>query len=597
MNNNLKKILIFFNDLFLIILTTFFAYILRFESIEIINLLELKNFLIPILSYFFIFFYFSLNNQVIRFFFLSQVNLYIKSNIFYLLISIILAFLLYGYLPRSISVIQPILFFLFFLLSRLIAFYLVNIFSKRDKSDCFLVGINNESLSFINNIDFLNDYKIKFIFESNKDLINRRINNIKIIDIKKLDSFTNKHSPNLIISIINNKQLFRESLKVVTKYEIKMKKIITTKKNHLYSNNFEFENVTISEIFDTKISSKNFGKSFLNKNILVTGAGGSIGSEICRQLVKQKISSITIVDINEFNLFNISKELQSINNKIKINRLLLDLNDYKDLLREFKNKKIDFLFHAAAFKHVGIVEENFVTGFKNNILTTYNILKINNILKIPNFVLISSDKSVRPTNLMGASKRCCELLTYYFHSQSLKNKMSFSVVRFGNVINSSGSVLPIFKKQIEKNQPLTVTHKNVSRYFMTIPQAVNLVLHSSIMSKGLKIYLLDMGKPIKILDLAKKLLIINGLYDRNKNKIRFVGLAQGEKLYEELYKDFKYKKTNKKQIFESIEKIPNPILIINSYKKILRSINNYNLPELKKSLRNELISYEYNKTK
>lgn len=589
-NNNLKKFFIFTNDFSIVIFTVLFAYIIRFENIDIVYSLDLKNFILPILLYLFISFYFSLYKQVIRFFFLNQLNLYIKANITYLIISIIISIFFNNFAPRSISIIQPILFFLFFLLSRLLAFYLINIFSKKKQTNCFLVGINYESLAFINNNNFLTDYNIKFIFESKKNLIDRRINNIKILDIKKLEFYITKHSPDLVISTVNNNYLFKESLRLIIKHEIRMKKILSIEKKHMYSNNYQFENVSINEIFDMKISNKSFGKSFYKKNIIVTGAGGSIGGEICRQIVKQNINNLILIDINEYNLFSISKELKNISKDVKIKTLLLDLNDFDLLFHQLKTKKIDFLFHAAAYKHVGIVEENFVTGFKNNILTTFNILKINNLLKIKRFVLVSSDKSVRPSNLMGASKRCCELLTYYFQSLSTNNT-SYSVVRFGNVINSSGSVLPIFKAQMEKNQPLTVTHKNVSRYFMSIPQAVNLVLHSSIMSNGLKIYLLDMGEPIKILDLAKKLLIINGLFDPKKNNIRLIGLSKGEKLFEELYKDNNFKKTSNIQIYESIEKIPDHILIIKLYNKIISSLNKRNVNSLKKNLTSELISY------
>lgn len=588
MNNNYKKYLITINDFIIVIISTFLAYIIRFEDFEIVFSISIFNFILPNLIYFILFVRYSIYKQVVRFFFINQINLYFKLNFIYLVISIAIYPLFYGYFPRSISVIQPIVFMQLFFISRIFAFYLINILTKKNKLKCFLVGVNKESLSFINNA-FQENYVITHIFERNKDLINRNVNTIKVSDVKFLDFYVKQKLPDILISIVDDKFLFKQSTKVVIKNNLRMKKITTTNKNHLYLNNYEFEEVTLDELFQTNILNKNFNNNFKNKNIIITGAGGSIGKELSRQLSNQNVKNLYLLEKDEYSLFKIHQEL-SIKKNLNVHRVLIDLKDFELLKKLFKNISIDFIFHAAAYKHVGIVEENYVSGFYNNIIITDNILKLNKEKNIKNFVLVSSDKSVRPTNLMGASKRVCELLIYKYKYSS-KNKFNYSIVRFGNVINSSGSVLPIFKKQIENKKPLTITHKNVSRYFMSIPQAVNLVLHSSIITNGLKIYLLDMGKPIKILEIAKKLLKVNGLL-KNENKIKFIGLGKGEKIEEELYKDFNFIKTTNKQINESLETSPDINKIISLYRSILDALKKHDLKKLKRSLNNKMVSYE-----
>ncbi len=589
MNSSYKKYIITINDFTLVIISTYLAYIIRFEDLEIFFNLSLKNLFIPVILYALIFFRYSIYTQVVRFLFTRQINLYFKINFIYLIFSSIVYSLFYGYLPRSIGIIQPLVFIQLFFLSRIFAFYIINNLHKKKQKTCFLVGINKESLTFINN-SFQDDYLITKIFENKNELINRKINTIQVHSINLLEDYVLKSQPDIIISVSDNKNLIKKTTKIVLKYELRMKKIISTKKKHLYLDNYEIEELTIDELFQTKVINKDFKNNFINKDIIVTGAGGSIGKEISRQLVNQNVKNLYLLDKDEFNLFNIHKELNKINHKINIHRVLINLKEYDIFFNYFKNKKVDFIYHAAAYKHVGIVEENYVSGFLNNIIITENILKFVNLMKVKNFVLISSDKSVRPTNLMGASKRICELLTYKYRHYN-KNDSNFSIVRFGNVINSTGSVIPIFREQIQNNKPLTITHKNVTRYFMSIPQAVNLVLHSSIIGKGLKIFLLDMGKPMKILELAKKILKINGIIDVKK-RIKFIGLGKGEKIEEELFKDFEYKKTSNSQINESLEEKPNINEINKLYDNIILSLNKFDLLMLKKILKDKMVSYE-----
>ena len=278
-------------------------------------------------------------------------------------------------------------------------------------------------------------------------------------------------------------------------------------------------------------------RNITGKNILITGAGGSIGSELSRQIINLSPNKIILLDNSEFNLYNIHQELSSMLRNVEVIPSLCTVTNYHQLKKIISEDNINTIFHAAAYKHVPMVEMNIIAGVYNNIIGTYNVAKLADELKVDNMVLVSTDKAVRPTNVMGASKRLSELVLQAF---SDKSSTCFSMVRFGNVLDSAGSVVPLFRKQIKKGGPVTVTHRNISRYFMTIPEAVQLVLQSGAMAKGGDVFVLDMGDPIKIIDLAYKMIHLSGLTPiDNENpdgdiSIDFTGLRPGEKLFEEL---------------------------------------------------------------
>ena len=273
------------------------------------------------------------------------------------------------------------------------------------------------------------------------------------------------------------------------------------------------------------------------KNILITGAGGSIGSELSRQIMKLLPKKVVLVDNSEYNLYNIHLELASRTSTVEVIPSLCTVTNIYQLKQIIEENKIHTIYHAAANKHVPMVEMNIVSGTYNNVIGTYNVAKLADELEVENMVLVSTDKAVRPTNVMGASKRMSELILQAF---SEKSKCCFSMVRFGNVLDSAGSVVPLFRKQIKEGGPVTVTHRNITRYFMSIPEAVELVLQSGAMARGGDVFVLDMGEPIKIIDLAYKMIHLSGLKPiDNENpdgdiRIEYTGLRPGEKLYEEL---------------------------------------------------------------
>lgn len=277
-----------------------------------------------------------------------------------------------------------------------------------------------------------------------------------------------------------------------------------------------------------------------NKRVLVTGGGGSIGSELCRQIARFNPKELIILDIYENNVYDLQNELNSQYNKygfeekLNMSVIIASVRDGQRIDSVIKERKPDVIFHAAAHKHVPLMESNPSEAIKNNILGTYNVAKAADKYNVAKFVLISTDKAVNPTNVMGATKRFCEMIVQSFAKVS---DTEYVAVRFGNVLGSNGSVIPLFKRQIAKGGPVTVTHKDIIRYFMTIPEAAQLVLQAGAMAEGGEIFVLDMGQPVKIYDLAHDLIKLSGFEPEKDIKVAVTGLRPGEKLYEELLLD------------------------------------------------------------
>lgn len=279
------------------------------------------------------------------------------------------------------------------------------------------------------------------------------------------------------------------------------------------------------------LDNKGISEYLNNKIVLVTGAGGSIGSELCRQIVQFGPKLLILLDIYENTVYDIQNELRYDYPNLNIKVLIGSVRD-KDRLKEIFNRyNINVVFHAAAHKHVPLMEDSPKEAIKNNVFGTLNLVNISHIKYVEKFVLISTDKAVNPTNIMGATKRLCEMIIQSYNTIS---ETEFVAVRFGNVLGSNGSVIPLFKKQIKNGGPVTVTHKNITRYFMLIPEAAQLVLQAGGFAKGGEIFVLDMGKPVKIYDLAMDLIKLSGLEPHRDIKIKITGLRPGEKLYEEL---------------------------------------------------------------
>jgi FlaA1/EpsC-like NDP-sugar epimerase len=284
-----------------------------------------------------------------------------------------------------------------------------------------------------------------------------------------------------------------------------------------------------------------------NKTVLVTGGGGSIGAELCRQIAKYNPRQLLILDFYENNVYELQYELMSHYPSLSFKIIIASVRDRNRIEKVFAKYNIDLVFHAAAHKHVPLMEDNPEEAVKNNVFGTLNLVESADKYGVKRFVFISTDKAVNPANVMGATKRICEMI---IQGMDKISQTEFVAVRFGNVLGSSGSVVPLFKKQIAEGGPVTLTHREVTRYFMTIPEAVQLVLQASAFAEGGEIFILDMGKPVKIYDLACDLIRLSGLEPESDIKIEITGLRPGEKLHEELLTNEEgIKKTNHEKIF------------------------------------------------
>lgn len=299
----------------------------------------------------------------------------------------------------------------------------------------------------------------------------------------------------------------------------------------------KLRNVEIEDLLGREpiqITTEKIGRYVSDKVVLVTGGGGSIGSELCRQIAANGVKQLIIFDIYENNAYDIQQELKTKYPNLDLVVLIGSVRNGRKVNSLFAKYRPDIVYHAAAHKHVPLMEDSPNEAIKNNVFGTYKVALAADRFKASKFVLISTDKAVNPTNIMGASKRMCEMIIQMFSNHS---KTEYVAVRFGNVLGSNGSVIPLFKKQIEAGGPVTVTHPDIIRYFMTIPEAVSLVLQAGASAKGGEIFVLDMGEPMKIVDLAKNLIRLSGYTLGKDIEIKYTGLRPGEKLYEELLMD------------------------------------------------------------
>lgn len=384
-------------------------------------------------------------------------------------------------------------------------------------------------------------YKIIGLIDDENSKIGKSINGVKVIGTREdIVSIGNKYDVDEIILAIPSAalQTQKEILNICKKTKCKLKtvpgiyEIIDGKVNISKIRNVDIEDLLGRE--PVKLDVNNISKYIKDKVVLVTGGGGSIGSELCRQIVKFNPKELIILDIYENNAYDLQMELKYSYPNLNLKVIIASIRDYGRMNQIFKEFSPNVVFHAAAHKHVPLMEENPREVIKNNVLGTYNVAMCSHYFNVEKFVQISTDKAVNPTNIMGASKRFCEIMIQTLDRVS---NTEYVAVRFGNVLGSNGSVIPLFKKQIAHGGPVTVTHPEITRFFMTIPEAAQLVLQAGAIAKGGEIFVLDMGEPVKIAELARDLIILSGLQPDVDIKIKYTGLRPGEKLYEELLID------------------------------------------------------------
>lgn len=384
-------------------------------------------------------------------------------------------------------------------------------------------------------------YEIVGIIDDNKKRIGYSVGGVRIIGNRNdIEKICEKYQIDTIFFTIANidNQDKKEILEICSKTNAKVK--VLPGLSQLISEENLYQSLRDVEIEDllgrdpVELDNNNI-KSLINGNVvLVTGGGGSIGEELCRQIMLHNPKQLLMLDIYENNLYNIELELKAKYPNNDIRAIIANIRDKERMFEIFEEFSPEIVFHAAAHKHVPLMENNPTEAIKNNVFGTYNLVNACDRYNTKRFILISTDKAVNPTNIMGATKRLCEMI---IQAKDRESETEFVAVRFGNVLGSNGSVVPLFKKQIAEGGPVTVTHKDITRFFMTIPEAVALVLQSITYAKGGEIFVLNMGEPVKIYDLAKSLIELSGLTLGKDIDIKFTGLRPGEKLYEELLMD------------------------------------------------------------
>src|SRR5574344_572720 len=412
--------------------------------------------------------------------------------------------------------------------------------------------------------EFLNsEYKLICFIDDDEILHHRSIDGISIFSKEKYCSlYSNKNFDMMIIAMPSASKAQINKIYNSMQDKFGTIKILPSMSNILRDQDFskQLKDITVEDLLarHPKDLDKRQIESFIkDKVVLITGAGGSIGSEISRKCANFGAKQLILLDHSEFNLYSITEELKDFN----IVSVMQTVRKIEFIEETFKKYQPQIVIHAAAYKHVPLVEHNILEGITNNIIGTKNTIDLSIKYKVEKFVLISTDKAVRPTNVMGTTKRVCEL-----YAQNVDSKNTEIVaVRFGNVLGSSGSVIPKFKAQIEAGKNITVTHPEITRYFMLIPEACELVLQAASIGNGGEIFILDMGEPIKIIDLAKKMIELSG---RSDIKIEFCGLRPGEKLYEELLINDSDKKTQ----YESITVANRTIFDINELNKKIEEL-------------------------
>lgn len=409
-----------------------------------------------------------------------------------------------------------------------------------DKKKVLIIGAGEAAKILIKTIktSLKDAYNIIGLIDDNTNKVNYAISGNKILgtryDIPRICKENDVEAIFFTISNIPNKDR-KEILKICQETGCKVR-ILPGTKDLIKSKNImdNFRNVEIEDLLGRepiKLDNRNIGKLIKDKVVLVTGGGGSIGSELCRQIIKYNPERLVILDIYENNLYDIEQELKFNYPKIKIDAVVASVREKERLNEIFKEYKPYLVFHAAAHKHVPLMETSPLEAIKNNVFGTYNVVNCADEYNVKRFILISTDKAVNPTNIMGATKRLCEMIV---QAKDKVSKTEYAAVRFGNVLGSNGSVVPLFKKQIANGGPVTVTHKDITRFFMTIPEAVSLVLQAMSGANGGEIFVLDMGEPVKIYDMALNLIKLSGLEPNVDIQIKITGLRPGEKLYEEL---------------------------------------------------------------
>ena len=606
-----KRSIAIITDIGLCVLCTWLAFTLRLEELILFKDFNIYPALISIFIAIPTFWLFGLYRTIFRYTGLSIIFNILASTFTYgLLYFLIIGVYSIEGVPRSVGIIQPMILFFGIISSRLIIKYILNhnYSSKKtlNKKNVLVYGAGESGRQLVEALENNPEFKVVGFLDDNEQLQRQFLLGKTIYSTIKLENLVKTKDISLVFLALPSISRARRNqiIENLNQYKLSVKTLPSISE-------IVDGKITISDIKDLNVDDllnreevkpdiKLLNKNINSKTVLVTGAGGSIGSELCRQIIKLKPKNLLLLELNEFALYKIYEELLSFNKNLKIISLLVDAKEQKKLETIFEIFKVDTVYHAAAYKHVPLVEENICEGVRNNVFSTLAIAKAAVNKKVSSLVLISSDKAVRPTNIMGASKRLSELCMQGIYNHTKDINTNFSIVRFGNVLESSGSVIPKFKKQIKEGGPVTLTHKDVTRYFMTVTEAAQLVIQAGAMGKYSEVFVLDMGESVKIMDLIHKMIKLSGFSikdDKNQNgdmEVKITGLRPGEKLYEELLIGNNPQKTH----HEKIQKAQDSFIPFDKLKLDLDNLysllSDNNVLEVKRTLKRLLPSYKSN---
>ena len=603
-----KRIIAILVDIGVCVFCTWLAFYLRLEEFVKINNVTTLAVEISILIAIPIFWLMGLYKTIFRFQGSSIIfTVFVATSVYALLYFAVIT--IYGIqgIPRSIGIIQPILLFLAISATRIsIKFlFLSNFKERKNITNVLIYGAGSAGRQLLTSLESNIEMKVVGFLDDDYQFHRQIILGQTVYDPKNIEKLISTKSIDTILLALpsTTRQKRNQILNNLNKYKVIVKTLPSIQ--DIVDGRVsvsDIKDLTIEDLLNREQVKPNLellSKNINSKVVMVTGAGGSIGSELSRQIIKLNPKKLILVELSEFALYKISEELKEINKSVKVISLLINIQNKTKIEHVFNTFNIDTLYHAAAYKHVPLVEENICESLKNNVFGTFILAEVALKNNVSNFVLISSDKAVRSTNIMGASKRLAEICVQsLYDNQNQKSK--FAIVRFGNVLESSGSVIPKFKQQIKEGGPVTLTHPDVTRYFMTITEASQLVIQAGAMAEKCEVFVLDMGESIKIKDLIVQMIRLSGLSikdDKNLDgdiEIKITGLRPGEKLYEEVLLGDNPKKT----YHEKIQKAQDPFISFNKLKIDLDHLSNLieenKVEKVKHMLSNLVTSYQSN---
>jgi hypothetical protein len=601
-------------DFFMLLIASKLSILMRFDFLNVPELYMNNAQRFIILDFIILFIIYSilkLYTSVWKYASVIELIDIMLSNIAFIAITSIYKSIFLIKLPISFYLIE---FFLLVMLTcitrlgyRVIRTFYIKVKNRKNSKKTMLIGAGDAGRMIIdeiyNNAEAF-DSKIVCVIDDNRSKVGHYIKGFKIEgSTKDIERLAKKHEVEEIIIAIPSAtkeridKIVTECHKVECEIKILPSIYMQMEENERVSPMSQIRPLSYEDFLgrdqivvdDTQIKN-----DLADKVILVTGGGGSIGSELCRQIAKANPKTLIIFDIYENNAYDIQQELLRKYPSLDLRTIIGSVRDYDRLEKVFKKFKPDLVYHAAAHKHVPLMEVSPYEAIKNNSFGTLNTVKLADKYKVKKFVLISTDKAVRPTNVMGASKRICEMIVQTY--DKISKNTDYVAVRFGNVLGSNGSVIPLFLKQIENGGPVTVTDEKMERFFMTIPEAVSLVLQAGCYAKGGEIFVLDMGKPVRIKALAEKLIRYKGLEPNKDIEIKITGLRPGEKLYEERLMEEEGMQTTPNKLISIGKPLSIPESFLEDLDDLIKSAYN-NDDEIKDKVAKIVTTYKVDKEK